>query len=194
MGRTTGAKAIKVGVLGASGYAGLELLRICAAHPAFGITYATGDTQAGIRAAELYPSLSTAYPDLVFQAYDSREAIAAGLDLIFCALPHGHSQRIVPELCGKVGCIVDLAADFRLADRSLYPTWYGEEHHVPELLAEAAYGLPELFRAGLPRARLVAAAGCYVTAAALAVAVCTGASDRANRRHCGRRERRFRSP
>ena len=93
-----------------------------------------------------------------------------GLDVVFCALPHGESQRIVPALRERVGAIVDLAADFRLRDAALYPTWYGEEHRAPELLAEAAFGLPELFRSGLGGATLVAAAGCYPTAAGLALA------------------------
>jgi N-acetyl-gamma-glutamyl-phosphate reductase len=158
----------KVGILGASGYAGVELLRLCAAHPDLDVAYATGDTQAGTRAADLYPSVAAAYPDLAFAAYDAAET--AGLDLVFCALPHGQSQRIVPDLRHKVGHLIDLAADFRLADASLYPTWYGEPHEVPELLTEAAFGIPELFRDGLRGATLVAVAGCYVTAAALALA------------------------
>ena len=82
--------------------------------------------------------------------------------MVFLALPHGASQDLVPELRKRVGIIVDLAADFRLKDAGLYPTWYGEEHHCPELLAEAAFGIPELFRDELPGATLVAAAGCYV--------------------------------
>ena len=93
-----------------------------------------------------------------------------GLDLVFCALPHGESQRMVPQLRGRVGVVVDLAADFRLRDASLYPRWYGEEHGVPDLLGDAVYGLPELFRDDLAGATLVAAAGCYPTAAGLALA------------------------
>ncbi|HWW52217.1 MAG TPA: N-acetyl-gamma-glutamyl-phosphate reductase [Acidimicrobiales bacterium] len=162
------AGTVKVGIIGASGYTGVELLRLCAGHPELQVIYATGDTQAGTRAGELYPSVAAAYPDLVFAPYDPDDA--AGLDVAFCALPHGQSQRIVPEMRGKVGHIVDLAADFRLRDARLYPTWYGEEHTAPALLAEAAFGLPELFREDLKGATLVAAAGCYPTAAALALA------------------------
>jgi len=92
-----------------------------------------------------------------------------GLDLVFCALPHGESQRLVPSIVGRVGAIVDLAADFRLHDPSLYPAWYGEVHAAPELLAEFAYGLPELYRPELEGVHLVAAPGCYPTAAALAL-------------------------
>jgi N-acetyl-gamma-glutamyl-phosphate reductase len=98
-----------------------------------------------------------------------------GLDLVFCALPHGESQRIVPELRHRVGVVVDLAADFRLRDAALYPTWYGEPHAAPELLSEATFGLPELFRDGLASATLIAAAGCYPTAAGLALAPFLGA-------------------
>jgi N-acetyl-gamma-glutamyl-phosphate reductase len=93
-----------------------------------------------------------------------------GLDLVFCALPHGESQRIVPALRDRVGVIVDLAADFRLRDPALYPTWYGEAHEAPELLDHAVYGLPELFRPPLAGATLIASAGCYPTAAGLALA------------------------
>ena len=89
---------------------------------------------------------------------------------MFCALPHGESQKLVPALRDRVGCIVDLAADFRLKDAALYPQWYGEEHGAPELLAEAVFGLPELFRSELAGATLVAAAGCYPTSAGLALA------------------------
>jgi N-acetyl-gamma-glutamyl-phosphate reductase len=170
---------VRIGVLGASGYTGVELLRLCAAHPKLDVVHVTGDTQAGTRAADLYPSLAVAYPDLIFESYDATEVARARIDVLFCALPHGHSQRIVAELRGKVGHIVDLAADFRLADARLYPIWYGEEHHAPGLLGEAAYGIPELFRDQLRGARLVAAAGCYVTASALALApfVRTGAIE-----------------
>ena len=89
---------------------------------------------------------------------------------MFLALPHGASQDLVPELRKRVGVIVDLAADFRLRDPALYPRWYGAEHRHPELLAEAAFGIPELFRDSLEGATLIAAAGCHVTAAALALA------------------------
>ena len=129
---------------------------------------ATGDTQAGTAVADLYPSLAAEYPDLTYAEADP--AAFDGCDVVFLGLPHGASQALVPELLGRVGHVVDLGADFRLTDASLYPTWYDEPHAVPELLHEAAYGLPELFRSGLPGARLVAVPGCYPTAAALALA------------------------
>jgi N-acetyl-gamma-glutamyl-phosphate reductase len=157
----------RVGIVGASGYAGAELLRLAAAHPDLEVAFATGDTQAGTRVADLYPSLGASYPDLVFSAYDP--AVCAGLDVVFLALPHGASQAIVPELVGKVTHLVDLAADFRLRDPALYPTWYGEAHTAPDLLDDFAYGLPELFRSEIVVAAHVAAPGCYPTAAALAL-------------------------
>jgi N-acetyl-gamma-glutamyl-phosphate reductase len=158
----------RVGIIGASGYTGAELLRLCAGHPDFEVAYATADTSAGTRAADMYPSLAARYPDLRFETYDP--ATADGLDLCFLGLPHGASQAIVPDLRKRVGKIVDLAADFRLRDPALYPTWYGEEHTQPQLLQEFQLGIPELFRHSLHGADLIAAAGCYVTAAALALA------------------------
>ena len=157
-----------VGIIGASGYTGAELLRLCASHPRFEAKLATGDSQAGARVSDLYPSLAGAYGDTVFERYDP--AVVDGLDLVFLGLPHGESQAIVPDLTGRVGCVVDLAADFRLSDPALYPEWYGEAHTQPALLTAFAYGLPELFRDSLRGASLVAAPGCYVTAAALALA------------------------
>ena len=135
----------RVGIIGASGFTGAELLRLAVGHPDLEVVLATGDTQAGTAVAALYPSLAAGYPGLVFTPYDA--AACAGLDLVFLGLPHGASQGIVPELLGKVGHVVDLAADFRLSDPALYPQWYGEAHTAPELLADFAYGLPELFRA-----------------------------------------------
>lgn len=159
---------LRIGIIGASGYTGAELLRLCAGHPGFEVVLATGDSQAGTRLASLYPSLSGAYGDRVFDRYEP--GVADGLDLVFLGLPHGASQAIVPDLRGKVGGIVDLAADFRLGDAELYPQWYGEAHAAPELLDDFVYGLPELFRDQLVDAEAVAAAGCYPTASALALA------------------------
>ena len=157
-----------VAVLGASGYTGAELLRLLAGHPYFKVVAATAGSHEGEAVAELYPSLAGAYPDLVYEP--TQAGAAAGADLAFCALPHGASQQLVPELLTKVAHVVDLAADFRLKDARLYPTWYGAEHSCPTLLGEAVYGLPELDRRALAGARLVAAPGCYVTAATLALA------------------------
>jgi N-acetyl-gamma-glutamyl-phosphate reductase len=159
---------VSVGIIGASGYTGAELLRLCAGHPDFDVTYATGDTQAGTLASILYPSLTARYPNLVFEEFAAERA--HGLDLVFLGLPHEASMALAPQLVGKVGCVVDLSAAFRLKDASLYPTWYGFEHDQADLLAEAVFGLPELHRDELKGARLIATPGCYVTAATLALA------------------------
>lgn len=162
--------AVRVGIVGASGFTGVELLRLIAGHPDLDVVVATGDSQAGTAVADLYPSLAGVYPDLSFVPYVEGLADDHGLDLVFCGLPHGTSQAIVPGLLDGSRVVVDLGADFRLTDASLYPTWYGVEHTVPELLAEAVYGLPELFRDELKTAKLIATPGCYVTTATLALA------------------------
>jgi N-acetyl-gamma-glutamyl-phosphate reductase len=156
------------GIVGAPGYTGAELLRLLADHPALKVQVATADSHAGSRAADLFPSLAAAYPQLAFTATDPAEL--EGLDVVFLAMPHGQAQALVPELVGRVGHLIDLSADFRLRDPSLYLTWYGAEHTAPDLLGQFAFGLPELFRDTLAGAHLVAAPGCYVTAAAIALA------------------------
>jgi N-acetyl-gamma-glutamyl-phosphate reductase len=161
---------VRVGIIGASGFTGAELLRLLAGHPDMEVVYATGDTQAGTALADLYPSLAAAYGGLRFEAFDAAAVTARGIDLVFLGLPHEASMALAPHLVGAAGCVVDLSAAFRLKDAALYPTWYGFEHDQPELLAEAVYGLPERTRKDLPAARLVATPGCYVTAATLALA------------------------
>jgi N-acetyl-gamma-glutamyl-phosphate reductase len=159
---------MKAGIVGASGYTGAELLRLLAPHPVLEVVVATARTHAGERVGIDTPSLVAAYPGLTYE--DPDPARLDGLDVVFCALPHGESQHLVPEMRGRVGLVVDLAADFRLRDPALYPQWYGDAHDAPELLADAVYGLPELFRDRLRGATLIAAAGCYPTAAGLALA------------------------
>jgi len=158
---------VAVGIVGASGFTGAELLRIVASHPEFELAYATADSFAGTRAADLYPGLAAAYPDLLFEQFDP--ARARGLDVVFLGLPHEASLALVPELVGRAGCVVDLSAAYRLKDATQYPQYYGFDHDQPDLLAEAVYGLPELHRDELPGAKLIATPGCYVTAATLAL-------------------------
>ena len=158
---------ISVGIIGASGFTGAELLRICAIHPHFEVKYATGDSQAGTLARSLYPSLAATYPNLVFEEFDFAKALAC--DVLFLGLPHEASLELVPQLVNKVKLVVDLSAAFRLTDTSKYPQWYGFTHTHPELVASAVYGLPELHREQLKTARLIATPGCYVTAASLAL-------------------------
>jgi len=159
---------MKAAIIGASGYLGAELLRLLAGHPEFEVVAAQADTSAGERLDALYPGLSAGYGEAVFDGADL-DAVA-GCDLAFVAVPSGRSQELVPGLVDRVGLVVDLGADFRLKDAAAYPLWYGFEHREAALLAEAVFGLPELFRAALPGARLVAAPGCYVTAASVALA------------------------
>ena len=158
------AKAV---IIGASGFTGAELLRLCAVHPELDVVAATGASQAGTAIAELYPSLAAAYPNKRFVEADSVDF--DGVDVAFLGLPHGASQGMVSSLRGRVPHIVDLAADFRLNDPELYPAWYGEAHSAPELLDDFAYGLPEFFRSDLIGAELIAAPGCYVTTSSLAL-------------------------
>ena len=134
----------RVGILGASGFTGVELLRLCASHPDFEVVYATGDSQAGTRAASVYPSLATRYPNLVFSQIELSSAL--NCDVVFLCLPHEAALELAPQLVGKVRLVVDLSAAFRLRDTTLYPRWYGFEHTYPELVAQAVYGLPELYR------------------------------------------------
>jgi len=161
---------LSVAIVGASGYTGAELLRILAAHPAMAVVVATGDTQAGVAVGDLYPHLGPAYPGLVFSGFQPEDV--AGADVVFFALPHGASQRIIPDVLeeGTGARIVDLAADFRLNDTAVYEQWYGEPHAAPGHLASFAYGLPELYRDTFAGAAAIAAPGCYPTAAALALA------------------------
>jgi len=158
----------RVGIVGASGYGGAELLRLCAGHPDLDVVVAAAGSHAGEPVATHTPSLAAAYPGLVYG--DTDPSALDGLDVVFLALPHGQSQHLVPDLVDQVGVVIDLAADFRLHDPALYPTWYGEDHLAPELLDTFVYGLPELHRADLVGATRIAAPGCYPTAALLALA------------------------
>ncbi len=160
-------RKITVGIIGASGFTGAELLRIAAQHPNFEIRVATGDSMAGRRAADLYPSLEIGYPNLVFEKFDPDTV--DGLDLAILGLPHEASMELAPQLIGRVGCIVDLSAAYRLTDTAQYPEFYGFEHTQPDMLASAVYGLPEFHREALQSAQLIATPGCHVTAAALAL-------------------------
>ncbi len=153
--------------MGASGYAGAELLRLCLGHPGLDVAWATAETQAGVAVAALYPNLAAAAPGMVFATYDP--ALANDVDAVFLALPHGHSAKVVPDLAGRVKVVIDLAADFRLRDPAVYQQWYGEVHAAPDLLGTFAYGLVELFRPELVGATAVAVPGCYPTAAGLAL-------------------------
>jgi N-acetyl-gamma-glutamyl-phosphate reductase len=160
---------LKVGIIGASGYTGAELLRILEAHPQVEVAYITAHTYAGSDVAALYSHLH-AYAGYSFEEYSCEEALKRA-DLHFIALPHGESMRVVPSLLEGGARVVDLSADYRLSNPELYGKWYGLEHTSPMLLKEAVYGMPEILEEDSIRdARLVAVAGCYPTAVILALA------------------------
>jgi N-acetyl-gamma-glutamyl-phosphate reductase len=160
----------KIGVLGASGYTGAELLRLLIRHPGVEIVLLTAERRAGQEVARVFPQFSPyALPTLV--AIEGLDWKKAGLDLAFCALPHATTQKVVKALLANAPGtkVVDLSADFRLHDTAAYARWYGHEHHAPELQREAVYGLTEVYRDDVKTARLVANPGCYTTCAQLAL-------------------------
>ena len=159
---------IEIGVIGGSGFAGSEVMRLAAAHPELHVAWATGESQAGTAIADLYPGLAAAHPDARFETYDA--AMLDDVDFAVLALPHGASQALMEEIAGRVKWVIDLAADFRLPDPSLYDIWYGAAHEHPELLDTFTYGLPELYRSDIASAARIAAPGCYPTSVILAVA------------------------
>jgi N-acetyl-gamma-glutamyl-phosphate reductase len=158
---------IRTAILGASGYVGGELLRLIAAHPELAAARLFGESKAGQSLGSVHPHLPAAYPDSIVEKFE--EGALEGIDLIFAALPHGHSQRLAATILDKGIPFVDLGADFRLDDSATYERWYGHAHAAPELLGNFVYGIPELNRAAIRNAKAVAAAGCYATAAILAL-------------------------
>ena len=161
-------KTAKIGVLGASGYTGAELLRLLIRHPGVEIALLTAERRAGQHMRQVFPQFSPyALPKLL--AIDAVDWKAQALDLAFCALPHGTTQTVIKDLVAAAPTtkVVDLSADFRLADTAAYARWYGHEHHAPELQKEAVYGLTEIYREKIKAARLVANPGCYTTCAEL---------------------------
>jgi N-acetyl-gamma-glutamyl-phosphate reductase len=158
----------KIGVLGASGYTGSELVRMLLRHPRSEIVLLTAERSAGKAMREVFPQFSPFdLPQLV--AIEGIDWATAGLDVAFCALPHATTQKVIKALLAGAPTtkVVDLSADFRLADTAAYAKWYGHEHHAPELQQEAVYGLSEIHRRDIKKARLVANPGCYTTCAQL---------------------------
>lgn len=158
---------LKTAILGASGYTGLELLRILANHPEAEVVKATSRQYKGISVSAAFPFLKGFYDGLTFS--DPAEYKDIGADVVFCALPHGSSQEVVPEILDSGAKVIDLSADFRLKDETTYIEWYGV-HKAPELIEKAVYGLPELNRKEIKKAALIANPGCYPTSAILALA------------------------
>jgi N-acetyl-gamma-glutamyl-phosphate reductase len=158
---------IRTAILGASGYVGGELLRLIAAHPELAAVKLFGDRKAGQAIGQVHPHLAAAYPSAAIEKFE--QGSLDGVDLVFAALPHGHSQRLAASILDKGIPFVDLGADFRLDDAETYERWYGHSHEASELLGSFVYGIPELNREAIKSAKAVSAAGCYATAAILAL-------------------------
>ena len=166
-GRPIGRRAenmIKVGIVGGTGYTGVELLRLLVGHPQVELVAITSRQETGRRVAELFPNLR-GHLDLAFSEPDT--ARLAGCDLVFFATPHGVAQATVPELLAHGVRVIDLSADFRIRSVPLWEQWYDQSHGCPELVAEAVYGLPEYNRERIRAARLIACPGCYPTSVLL---------------------------
>ncbi len=158
---------VKVAVVGASGYTGVELLRLLLRHPHVEVACVTAGQNAGEAVASLFPSLLGRI-ELVCESGQAAQ-VASRADLVFTALPHQTAMAFVPDLLRAGARVVDLSADYRLRRADVYESWY-QPHTSPELLSEAVYGLPEIYREKVPGASLVANPGCYPTSVALALA------------------------
>ena len=160
---------IRVAILGASGFVGAELLRLCAQHPRLRPAKLFGDSQAGQKLDLVHPHLALAYPEALVNSY-AAEALDEGVDLVFAALPHGHSQGVARDIIARSLPFVDLGADFRLGRRRRLPALVRGAAQAPPTCSDRfVYGIPELHRERHSPARTVAAAGCYPTAAILAL-------------------------
>src|SRR5882757_9087919 len=164
----TARQKAKIGVLGASGYTGAELVRLLLRHPHAEIALLTADRRAGQDMRDVFPQFSPfGLPRLV--SIEAVDWATCGLDVVFCALPHATTQKVLSVLLAAAPAIkvVDLSADFRLSNLAAYARWYGHEHHAPELQRQAVYGLVEIYREEIKSAHLVANPGCYTTCAQL---------------------------
>ena len=158
---------MRVSVVGATGYAGEELLRLLHRHPATEIVHIVSEHHAGERISALYPHLMNIYENEL-ESFDRMREIAGDSDVLFIALPHGHAMKIAQAAADLPVRIVDLGADYRFSDTTVYEAWYGTPHIDPD--ADRAYGLAELYRDDIARARIIGNAGCYTTASILALA------------------------
>ncbi|MGE5495142.1 MAG: N-acetyl-gamma-glutamyl-phosphate reductase [Burkholderiales bacterium] len=155
---------IKATVVGATGYAGAELMRILSGHKHVTITHAVSKSFAGQSLSDIYPSFKSL--DYALEPLDT-EAICADSDVVFTSLPHGTSGEVVTELLEGGVRVIDLSGDFRYKDASVYEKWYGIKHTAPALLSQSVYGLPEIYREHIAKAKLVGNPGCYTTCAIL---------------------------
>ncbi|KPQ26768.1 MULTISPECIES: N-acetyl-gamma-glutamyl-phosphate reductase [unclassified Halomonas] len=156
---------IKVGIVGGTGYTGVELLRLLAQHPHVSVDAITSRSEAGVKVSDMYPNLRGHYDTLAFSEPNAKQLGA--LDAVFFATPHGVAHALAGELLDNGTRVIDLSADFRLRDAAEWAEWYGQSHGAPGLLEEAVYGLPEMHRDQIKKARLVAVPGCYPTAVQL---------------------------
>lgn len=154
---------IRAGLVGVTGYTGMELARLLAQHPNIRLTVATSRTEAGKRLGDIYPFLNNLPGSEVMLVEPEPDLIAKACDIAFLAVPHGAASEMAAALVERGLKVVDLSADFRLKDVAVYNKWYNTEHSRPELLPEAVYGLPERYADAIARARLVANPGCYPT-------------------------------
>ncbi len=170
---------IKVAVLGATGYAGIELVRLLSNHPEVSIELLGSKSFAGERISDIYQNFRHI---LDKECQEADVQAAAKCDVAFTALPHGASKTVIPALCEAGLKVIDLSGDFRYDDVKVYEQWYGEEHSSPELLAESVYGMPELHREKIRSARLIGNPGCYTTCSILGAAplVASGLADTKN--------------
>lgn len=155
---------IRAGIVGATGYTGVELLRLLLSHPQAEPVTVTSRGNAGERLDAMFPNLR-GHTELIFSEPDPGRL--AECDVVFFATPHGVAHALAGDLLARGTRVIDLSADFRLLDPELWARWYGQPHGAPQLLEEAVYGLPELNRARIPQARLIAVPGCYPTAVIL---------------------------
>ena len=159
---------IRAAIVGAAGYAGAELTRLLLGHPSFELVLVTSGQDEGRAVRDLYPALAMC--DLAYAPHDTSAVIASGAEVAFLAVPHTAAMAMAPALLEAGLTVIDASADFRLRDPQVFAAWYATPHTAPDLIDEAVYGLPELWRDALPGARLVACPGCYPTATLLAAA------------------------
>jgi N-acetyl-gamma-glutamyl-phosphate reductase len=158
---------IKVGIIGATGYTGMELIRLLRNHPVAKVTYAASRNRAGEPLRNVMKSVFK--DELCFEPVDL-EAIFERCDVIFTAVPHGAAMDIGKEACQRNKPLIDLGTDFRFKDHSVFERWYGHQHTCPEILNKASYGLPELFREKIVKSSIVGNPGCYPTSILLGLA------------------------
>ncbi len=157
---------IQVGIVGGTGYTGVELLRLLVNHPGAEVSVITSRAEAGVPVADLYPNLR-GHLTLEFTPPDVD--VLSQCDVVFFATPHGVAQAMMPQLIDRGVRVIDLSADFRIRDQQVWEQWYGQAHACPELIETAVYGLPETSREAIASAQLVACPGCYPTATQLAL-------------------------